>query len=443
MARQQGAQRSKDSLRVFPESEFEDRLVRVRRAMAERGLDAVLVSSPENIFYLTGLNYQGYFAYQLLVAPLDGTPVLITRAMERAIIRDRVPGVRHVGYSDGVATLPPASATDTDLLMAEGHTGGEVTGLRPWSTSIGIPIRTSNSHPSPFAPAGHATAEALRDCGLARARLGIEKASSFFPYGVAEEIVAGLPEARFEDASDLITDCRLIQSPLELAYTCHAAEVSESMMVAAIAAAGPGVYKRDVLAAIYQTMFLRGGTNPGFVPLVRSTRTLEHEHGPWEADQLARKDRLFIELSGCVHRYHAPISRFIYIGSAPKRAETMRRVCEQALERAQKAIRPGVRASEVYEAWQTRIAEAGLQGYTRRHCGYLVGIGFPPNWTGGGVPVGLRQGSAMELQAGMVFHLMSWLLRTGKGDHVMSDTVVVTRSGCEVLTNVSRALYVR
>ncbi|MFQ5974664.1 MAG: aminopeptidase P family N-terminal domain-containing protein, partial [Alphaproteobacteria bacterium] len=251
MTLQEVTERPKRASRVFPESEFEARLARVRQAMGERCLDAVLVSSPENIFYLTGLDYQGYFAYQALIVPLEGTPVLITRAMERAIIRDRVPNVRHVGYSDGVATLPPAGAADTDLLMAERRESGEVAGLRPWSTSIGIPTRESASHPSPFAPAGHATSTALKDCGLARSRLGVEKASSLLPLGIVEEIVDGLPEAQFEDASDLVTDCRLVQSPLELENTRKAAAVSESMMLAAIAAAGPGVAKRDVLAAIY------------------------------------------------------------------------------------------------------------------------------------------------------------------------------------------------
>jgi Xaa-Pro dipeptidase len=71
-----------------------------------------------------------------------------------------------------------------------------------------------------------------------------------------------------------------------------------------------------------------------------------------------------------------------------------------------------------------------------------VGIGFPPSWSGSGVPVGLRADSPMELRPGMVFHLMSWLLRTGQGDSFLSDTVVVTEQGCEVLTTTSRDLTV-
>jgi Xaa-Pro dipeptidase len=89
------------------------------------------------------------------------------------------------------------------------------------------------------------------------------------------------------------------------------------------------------------------------------------------------------------------------------------------------------------------VDRAGLTLYRRHHCGYAVGIGFPPSWSGSGVPVGLRADSTMELRSGMVFHLMSWLLRTGQGDSFLSDTVAVTDDGCEILTTTSRMLIVK
>jgi len=431
--------------RPFPDTEYDQRLARVRDLMRERGLDALLVSSPENIFYLCGLSYQGYFAYQLLLVPLSGPPALIARAMEHAIIRDKVPDVTHVRYSDGIEPPPPAADREADLLL--GGVGGEGSpaGLRPWSTSFGVLTREGGGRvpPSLFdAPAG-ATIDAIADGGLQRARLGIEASSSFFPFGIADRIIGGLPEATFDDASDLVAECRLVKSSIELDYTRKAASVTDSMLLAAIAAAGPGVPQRDVMAAIYQTMFNRGGTYPGFVPLVRATHTLEHEHGSWEDQRLARRDLLFLEMSGCVERYHAPAGRLIFIGSAPKRAQKIQQVCESAIEAAAKAIRPGALAREVYADWQKVVDGAGLAGYRRHHCGYAVGIGFPPSWSGAGVPVGLRSDSDLELKAGMVFHLMSWLLRSGRGDYFISDTVIVTESGCELLTRVPRSVMVR
>lgn len=211
----------------------------------------------------------------------------------------------------------------------------------------------------------------------------------------------------------------------------------------AILVAGPGIRKRDVMAAIYQTMFQRGGTYPGFIPLVRSTTTLEHEHGTWDDATLGHRDLLFLEMAGCVRRYHAPMGRLVFIDRAPARAARMLEICRRAIEAAERRIGPGVKAQEVYRAWHACLEEAGLPHYHRHHCGYSVGIGYPPSWSGSGVPVGLRRDSEMELLPGMVFHLMSWLLRTGKGDSFLSDTAVVIEDGCEVVTKVPRDLFVR
>lgn len=106
-------------------------------------------------------------------------------------------------------------------------------------------------------------------------------------------------------------------------------------------------------------------------------------------------------------------------------------------------IRPGAIAGDVYERWQGVLDRNNLAQYSRHHCGYSVGIGYPPSWSGSGVPVGLRRHSDMQLKEGMVFHLMSWLLRSGLGDAFLSDTIVVTAQGCEFLTTVNRGVYVR
>lgn len=425
----------------FEPDEYVQRLARVRARMDRAGLRGLLVSAPENVFYLTGFDHQGYFAYQALIVPQEGEPILITRAMEAATVRDQVPLVRHIGYSDGVAPLPAPQDREEDILFSGEAESGVQVGLRPWEMSYGVTVS------GPVADSGdlalEKTVEALHEAGLGDGRFGLEKMSSFLPLRIAEGLMHRLPGVEWIDASQIVTDCRLIQSEAELGYTRHAAKVSESMMLAAIAAAGPGMHERDVMAALYDAMFRRGGTYPGFIPLVRSTRTLEHEHGTWTDDRLRNRDLLFLEMAGCVRRYHAPLGRLVFIGRAPSRASRMQQVCEDAMMAAAAKIGPGVVAGDVYRAWQEVVDRAGLKGYTRHHCGYAVGIGFPPSWSGGGTPRGLRAGSNMRLESGMVFHLMSWLLRTGRGDSFLSDTIVVTDKGCDFLTDVSRGVTVR
>lgn len=425
----------------FPLSEYERRFAALREKLDERGWRGCLIAAPENVYYLTGLDHQGYFATELLVVPLEGEPILVTRAMERATVRDQVPWIRHIGYSDGIDPLPAPEDESRDLVLSGQTETGEPVGLRPWEMSVGVAVR------GPVVDTGElpvkAALDALKEAGLDEGRVGIEEGSCFLPHFIARRILAGLPRVQWEDASGIVDDIRLVQSPLELECTRAAAAVSDSMMLAAIAAAGPGVHERDVMAAVYDASFRRGGTYPGFVPLVRSTRTLEHEHGTWSDQELRRKDILFVELAGCVRRYHAPIGRLVFIGSGPTNASRTQAICEKAMRRAAETMGPGVTAGEVYRAWQEVLDAANLMRYRRHHCGYAVGIGFPPSWSGGGTPRGLREGSSLVLEEGMVFHLMSWLLRTGRGDFFLSDTVVVQSDGAEFLTGVTRDVLVR
>ena len=102
------------------------------------------------------------------------------------------------------------------------------------------------------------------------------------------------------------------------------------------------------------------------------------------------------------------------------------------------SIRPGATAGAVYAAWEQVARDAGLVDYHRHHCGYLVGIGFPPSWTGGSTVTSLAPESSRKLQAGMVFHAHSWFTNTGRGDafsYFISNTVMLTDDGCEVLTH--------
>jgi len=99
------------------------------------------------------------------------------------------------------------------------------------------------------------------------------------------------------------------------------------------------------------------------------------------------------------------------------------------------SLKPGVRARDVYDAWQAVVDAAGMPEYRRHHCGYLIGIGFPPSWTEGNKVTGLRHDSDLEIKEGMTFHAMSWFTETGRGDYFVSNCVLLGPDGAEVLTN--------
>src|SRR5262249_55251627 len=66
----------------FSTDEYSRRVGLVRDAMGKRGIDLLLVHTPENLFYASGYDTSGYFAYQFIALPLTGEPEILIRRGE-------------------------------------------------------------------------------------------------------------------------------------------------------------------------------------------------------------------------------------------------------------------------------------------------------------------------------------------------------------------------
>ena len=78
-------------------------------------------------------------------------------------------------------------------------------------------------------------------------------------------------------------------------------------------------------------------------------------------------------------RYNAPMGRLVNIGRISDEDAAMAEISKRAFASTLKALTPDAKAKEVYAGWQSAIDEAGITQYRRYHCGYLVGICFPPS----------------------------------------------------------------
>jgi Xaa-Pro dipeptidase len=374
-----------------PSAEYADRMVRLREVMGGNDLVALVVSSPENIYYLTGLDHQGHFALTLLVVPLEGRAMIVARAMEATTLRAQVPECDHLRFAD-----------DEDPALV--------------------------------------AARAVRSAAGRGARVGVERSTMSVPLSVWEPLRQSLAdELELVDGSGHVERLRQVKTPAELAQVRRAAHASSRAMEAGLAAVRADASQREVAAAVCAELTLAGTEFPAMPPFIRSRDILLQEHVTWSDQQIAPGDAIFLELSASVGRYHAPLTRMAYVGEPPAGTDRAAEIAFAGLDAVCHALRPGAASTEVYAAWQ-RVVDEGLghRRYRRHHCGYLVGIGFPPSWVGGAAVVGLRDGSNLEIKEGMVFHVLSWLLDQEPADYVLSDTVVVTASGGEVLTTPRR-----
>ena len=370
--------------RPFTAEELAGRLDRVRAVMSEKALDACLVFSPENIYYLTGLDHYGFFSPHILIVPQKEDMQLVLRSMEEATFRAQIENARFHGHSD--AESPAEKAV-----------------------------------------------EVIKKMGLADARLGIEKHALFTPIGLWEALAKELPGVVWENASHIIDRLRMIKSAAEQEYIRQASRISGAMMQAARDTARSGVNEAEIAAEVMRAMVLAGGEPPGFGPFIRATPSMPQEHVTWGNYRLRSGDMLFVELSGCYRRYHAPMGRLFFTGKLPEGTEKIARICEDAFDAVVATIKPGITANDAYQAWQTVVDRAGLTHYRRHHCGYMVGVGFPPSWVGGSGVLSLRNSSPQVLAAGMSFHTLSWLVGSGIGDYLITDTVILTTEGGKAL----------
>lgn len=376
--------RDNDNL-AFSLDEYRGRLDTVRKGMAERGVDIALVSVPENIYYLTGYTTLGYYMYQVLMVPVDDEPLLLTYREERINVERLSWLDRHVDYT----------VTDDPVQV---------------------------------------TVDTVRGLGVAGKTLSIEEGGYFFPIRTYRKLMDSLGDVRWVDGTGLVETARLVKSDAELGFIRQAADAAMAGMVDALAEARPGKTENDVAAAVYAATLRHGSEYPGSPPYVISGERSGLPHGTWEGRELRDGDIVFLEFSGCVKRYSAANMRTGFIGTPPPSVTGRAKAVIDALETTIATIRPGATSGEVDAAARKAILAHGFGDHTHE-TGYSIGVCYPPGWNESHI-MNLHPGDETVLRPNMVFHLVPSLIVPELNGHVgFSETVVVTESGCEVLTD--------
>ncbi len=375
---------------VFGAAELARRQDAARAALAQAGIDVMLVTGPENIFYLTGQQTPGYYTFQALLLPVDGDPVFLVRQLELMNARANTRIHNFIVYQDDES---PADAVV------------RVLGERAWQ----------------------------------RARLGVEKRGWFLPIAFFEQLAAAVD--RVADASGLVERARAVKSPEEIAFLEKATAYAEAGMRAGLAAARVGASENDVVAAMLHGAVAAGSEYFGMEPLVSSGPRSGVPHGTWRRRVMEAGDPLFVEMAGVHNRYHGALMRSAWLGRPPAEALAMAAVCEEALVAALDALKPGVTCEAVHVACQAVIDRHGYTDAFRKRCGYATGISFAPDWGEGNI-LSLYYGQTREIEPGMAFHIPPALRVYGAYTVGLSETVVVTETGCRVLSGLDRALAV-
>ena len=151
--------------------------------------------------------------------------------------------------------------------------------------------------------------------------------------------------------------------------------------------------------------------------------------------RLAPGDVLVTGATAAVAGYHSELERTMLVAPVGEEAARFFRLMVGAQDVARDALRPGRLCAAVDGAVRDYFQRHGLERYWRHHTGHAIGIGIPNH----AAPY-LDVGDPTEIHAGMAFSLEPGIYVPGLGGFRHSDTVLVTASGAETLTDYPRAL---
>lgn len=251
----------------------------------------------------------------------------------------------------------------------------------------------------------------------------------------AAEVAASLQHAGVDtvDATGWMQDVRAVKLPAEIARLTEAVRLAEAGIDAAIAMAGVGATEIELANVVASTM-AQGGGVPGFMVVTSGPRSALSDARPTNR-QLARGDLLRFDVGCTVDGYWSDIGRTAVIGE-PDDLQRSRYAAILAGEEVQlKAARPGITAGELFDVAVERVEHAGLKPYRRHHCGHAIGLEIYER------PI-VSPGAATVLAAGMVFCVETPYYQIGWGGMMVEDALVVTATGCDVLSASDRSLRV-
>ena len=367
---------------TFPFEEYERRLTELRQRMSQRLLDAVVITDPENLMYLTDYQTTGYSFFQCLVVPLEGEPFMITRMLEETNVHAR---------------------TWVELTRPYPDTGDAIQML----------------------------VQSLREFGLANKYIGYERNSYFFPAYHQDYIHTTYTDGKLLDCFGIVEQGRVKKSEHEIEVMRKAARATEAGMRAGYEACQPGVTENEIGAAISAAMFRAGGEPPAVMPYVTSGPRTLIGHATWEGREVQAGEHVFLEVGGCYRRYHTAMMRTVVLDElSPSMLKAQDRM-KLALKEVKQAIRPGLTVSDADNLVRKIITDNDVGARLITRSGYSIGIAFPPSWDEGYI-ISLKQGESAVLEEGMTFHLIPWMWAVD-GDKTcgISDTVRVTATGCE------------
>jgi Xaa-Pro aminopeptidase len=352
-------------------SVFLDRLERVRKAMAEQGIDVILLSLGHDLPYLTGYHAMPLERLTMLVLPRRDEATLLVPRLEAPRVEAR-PGVFSLRIWD--------ETEDPTALAAE--------------------------------LAGPAATVAVGDQMWARFLV---------------ELLPHLPGSTFHRATEVIGPLRIVKDTAEIdalrAAGAAADRVARQLQGGEIPLVGRT--EADVSADISARLLAEGHDRVNFAIVAAGADAASPHHDA--GDRVIASDEIVLcDFGGTLNGYCSDITRCVFTGEPPAEIVEAYAVLHEAQQAGVAAATIGTPCEAVDRVGRQIIAAAGYGDYFIHRIGHGIGMEAHED------PY-MVEGNSRPLAAGNAFSVEPGIYLPGRWGMRLEDIVVATADGPEPL----------
>ena len=262
-------------------------------------------------------------------------------------------------------------------------------------------------------------------------RLAIEAAAMTVAF--CTELSQQLPQLAIEPTTSLVEQLRELKDRDEIAQIRTAIELAERAFAVVRAGLRPECSEQQIAADLEYQIRLFGGRACSFTPIVGVGPRGALPHARLSGHQVRESDFVLIDWGARGELYVSDLTRMVVTGRISPKLERVYGVVLRAQQAAIDAIRPGAILKDIDAVARQVIQDAGYGKHFTHGLGHGIGLEihegprFAPN-------------QQRPLKAGMVVTVEPGIYLPQWGGIRIEDDVLVTRTGCEVLSQVPKQL---
>jgi Xaa-Pro aminopeptidase len=355
-----------------------DRLTRLRAALGERGLPALLVSAPANRRYISGFS-----------------------------------------GSNGALLI----TADAALLFTDGRYV-----IQAGRESPAFDLREIVN---PGRPLAELLAEASAELGLRMVGFEAAHMSVAEHYRIAKVLFDSPVE--LEPTEGVVEALREVKDAGELAALRKAIAITDAAITAVIPQLRAEMTERQAAWMLEVAMREGGADALSFPIIVAAGPNSALPHARPGDDTLGAGRPIVIDMGALLGGYHADLTRTVCIGEPDAQFRAIYDIVLEAQRRTLDGLRPGLRCNAADALARDHIAAAGYGEQFGHGLGHGVGLDIHEGPSLRRAAVGHEQ-SGPRLQVGNVTSVEPGIYLEGWGGVRIEDLALITEGGCEVLS---------